>query len=100
MNNITINVEQQNNNVDSLILSLIKNLLIEHPLTLDELGNKLNSNNYKNTFNVFHYGHKRKLNTYIKLKYGGMKKYIENNNIFKIINDRITVVEEEDFILI
>ena len=85
--------------IDHLIINIIKELILNNSLTIIELGQYLNK--YKNSdISITKNNKKRKLNTLIKEIYGGLAKYIDKSDLFYIINNKINIIQEEDFVLI
>lgn len=98
---IIINDKLANNiSIDNFLLTNIKEIIINNDVNITQLGNYINKFSKENKIKVTKYGKHRKLNTYLKEQYGGLRKFLENQQIFKINDDKISIINEEDFILI
>ena len=88
------------NSIELFLMGKIKNIVINQKPTIIELGNQLNKLSKEPNILVTKNGRRRKINTLIKETYGGLHDYIEKTHILKIVNNKIEINEEEDFILV
>lgn len=97
---IVNNNKLNQDSIENFLMGKIKNIVINNNPTIIDLGNQLNKLSKESNIVVKKNGKKRKLNTFIKEHYGGLENYIEKSNILKIVNNKIEINEEEDFILL
>ena len=96
VNNSKLNADS----IENLLVGKIKHIVINQNPTIIELGNQLNKLSKESNIVITKNGKRRKINTFIKEKYGGLHDYIKKSQILKIVNNKIEINEEEDFILV
>lgn len=98
---IIVNNKKLNpDSIENFLIGKIKNIVINENPTILQLGNQLNKLSKESNIIVKKNGKIRKMNTFIKEIYGGLDNYIEKSHIFKKVNNKIEINDEEDFILL